>query len=491
LYSRIMEPLNYSKSFLKRLNGITVNGVPVYDFFIYDGHSLWSFFQQLIWEDIKKFSNNPLSSVTKPRLNYVYSSLPAFFVSAVSCLALMKFLLKRPRFFIFGTDIAAGDIKADLRIGKVYKYLMDRKIGYGEILHTNISRRAVSNFFKRKRTVFYLESLRLLHRVYKLFKRKNFFEEISPAGVDLENFSDSEKKIIFFLLKKYSRLAEFSIFKIKILEKIFRLIKPRLVFLIDDSRYYHEILLAAKSAGIKTCMFQHSRFNEYLPGWIYYGIPPEKCIVPDRYYLWNEYWVGRLLKLSPVFNYYQDRVKIGGRPYLGQNIEFVETLADDIITVLMPYEKFAVVSKVKKCVAKILECGKTKVVFKLRKDEPEKEQLERFGLDSGHPNFEAVADLNKDLLEKIDLVIGTHSTMLYDLAEAGKAVSVLKTENTQAQDLIEDGLAAEIDCEEDICLQINKASDIDRSILLERSNRLKTTIDFESTFLGEIKSISQ
>lgn len=482
-----MNSLEYSKVLLKRINGVAIGNVPIYDFFIYKNYSLWSFFQQLIWEDIKKFSNNRSFSDKKSKVSLVHSLFPYLFVSVVSVLALIKFLLKWPRFIVYGVDIVTGDMKIDLRMGRVYKYFVDKRIGYGEILHTNINKRAILNFFKRRRLVFYLESLKPIYKIYRIFKRKSFFKEIKLNDADLKNFSIDEKKLVFSLLKKYSYLAEMSLFKIKALAAIFRLIKPYSVFLIDDARYYHEILLAAKSAGIKTWAFQHSRFNEYLPGWIYYEIPAEKCIVPDKFFVWNEYWKERLLKISPVFSYYQDRIIIGGKAYLAEKIEFAKTLPDDIITVLIPYEKFGSVYEIKKCIVKILECGKTKVVFKLRKDEPPKEQLDKFSLTSDNPNFEAVSNLDDDLLKKVDLVIATHSTMLYEMVEAGKAVGVLKTGNTQAGDLIEDGLAKEIDCEEDICPKIKKMSNTDKNILLQRSSRLKTDVDLEDTLYELIK----
>lgn len=482
---RTMNSLEYSKAFLKRINGLTINDVPIYDFFIYENYSLWSFFQQLIWEDIKKFLNDRSLFDRRLRWSRFHRLFPSLFVSAVSITALIKFLLKRPQIFVYGVDIVAGDAKVDLRMGKIYKYFTDIGVSYGEILHTNINRRAISNLLQRKRVVLYLEFLNFFYKISKVFKNDIFLKDLDLDDVNLEGFSVSEKKMALSLLKKYSRLAELSVFKIRFLAGIFKLIKPRSIFLIDDARYYHEILLAAKLAGVRTRAFQHSRFNEYLPGWIYYEIPAEKCIVPDKFFVWNEYWRDRLLKISPIFSYYRDRIVIGGKAYLAEKIGFVATLPDDVTTVLIPYEKFGSVYEIKKCIAKILECGKTKILFKLRKDESPEEQLERFDLPPDNSNFEAISDLDENLLKKIDLVIATHSTMLYEMVEAGKAVGVLKTENTQARDLIEDGLATEIDCEEDICLQIKKASDIDKNILLQRSEKLRTDSNLEEALLSE------
>lgn len=468
---------------LKKINKISIRGKPIYTLFIYQEYSAWSFFQHLIWDDIQKFSANPDFFRAKEKFDLKGFFLKAFALS-ISLLSLIYFSIRKPRILIYSVDVVVNPIRADIRIGKIYDYLRREKVPYGEFIHTIFNKKFFLNFFKRKRPVFYLETIDFIFSFLKPFI-KSGFSKINSEDIDLFNFSDKEKDFVKWIIYKYSTRAELAIFKVSFLKKIIKIIKPSYLFAIDDSRYYYELLLAFNLAGIKTFSFQHGRFNRYMVGYINYEIPPRLCIVPDKTLVWNEYWKNKLLNLSPIFRFYKGRILVGGKPHFRTQIAgFIETIKDDLITILIPYEPLAYKEEITEYVKNFLNCPDVKVIFKLRKDIPESAQVKNFDLDTfiNNQRFEVKTDLSNQELEKIDIVAGTYSTLLYEMLEMGKSVLVLKTTTTQAGDLVDDGLANWLDLNsKDFCSKVKQSADTDKEVLENRAEVLKVQADISDT----------
>lgn len=468
--------------FLCQFNRVKAQGRPIYEHFAFLGYSLWSFFQQLIWAEINQNGAVIVSQDSRPCSLKIF--LLRFFAVLVSFFSFLILKIKRPDVFIFTEDVTALPDRADPRIGRIYEFLKSQKINYGEIVHTRLNRKLVPNFFKRRRPVIYSEAIDFCHALFGWPKRTRFFKPIDFEAVDFGEFSQDEKKFVMKLLETFSQYAEASAVRIIFFKKIFHLLGAKHLLAIDDMRYVNELLLAAKLSQMKTTLFQHGRFTKYQAGWINYNIPPEKCIAPDNYFVWNEYWRNKLLQLSPTFKLNETKVAVGGRAsVLGNSFKYTPAIKGDTTTVMLPYEELAAPDDIRKLVEKLIRCPSMAVIFKLRKDLPESEQLKKMKLDDiRNENFQALADLNDDVLKKTDLVIGTYSTLLYEMIEAGKPVGVIKSRSIQADDLVEDQMASFVDFNaNNLCDQLKNLANQDEAIFKKHAESLAVSIKIEDT----------
>lgn len=460
---------NYSLDLLKRINLFVLNNPVLFAEVCYKGYNLWHFKQQNLFQDIMNFAQGGeygliRQSIAASIRSFVLSSFAIFF-SLLSLLFSKKVLLYSP-------DKASLSYFGDFRIEGVYKFLRENNIKFIEIFHSLLGRGFVLNIFKRKRPALYLESL---DAVFYLLKNIGFFKNKIVFDLD---FNEGERKFVQLLIERYLDDIKLSKFKIKALSQIFRLTNIRVLLSIDDTRYYNELIFACKENNIKTYVFQHGRFNKYVVGFINYEIPPKQCIVPDTFFVWNEYWREKLISLSPTFNFYKQNIVIGGKPFFEK--EIAETVADDVLTILVPYEIIGAWDEIREYIKGFLKCPGVEVVFKLRADMPTDNQVSQLKDFLQAPNFKVMTNLTPDDWSRIDIVSGTYSTLLYESAEAGKGVGVLKTISSEARDLVEDGLADWVNLD-NICRQIYDIAKTDTNILERRKNILKTKVDIQQT----------
>ncbi len=469
---------------LKKMNQIRIQDRPIYDFYSYHGYSLWSFYQQILWEEIQRFHADD-GRTKKRKKNYAFAPLKdliqKIFILGISLVSFIIFLIKRPRVIVFSNDIVQGPFRTDLRINELYRFLNERNISYGEIIHTVFNRGIINRFLARRRPIFYLENADIVFSLTSRFKRK-FFADIKLNQINWSDFSEKERSFAQGILKLFSKRAEISILKIKLFKWFFKILKPEFLFAIDDVRYYHELLLAAKLAGVKTCGFQHGRFNQYLVGWINYQIPPQKCLIPDSYFVWNEYWQNKIISLSPTFSYYQDRIRIAGKPgSIDQSQNIIHRTDDGIMAVLIPHEVKAVKYEINAYVEKFLACPKTKVLYRLRQDIPEEEQKKSVAQFLNHSDFKIVGPMTDSELRTVDVITGTYSTMLYEMVEKGIPIAVLESSTTEADDLVDEGMATKITLDSEICKMMKKISETKENVLKKSAEKFHTKADIKDT----------
>jgi hypothetical protein len=131
--------------------------------------------------------------------------------------------------------------------------------------------------------------------------------------------------------------------------------------------------------------------------------------------------------------------------------------------------------------------------FSIRKDRPREEQINQYGLREflKQNDFPVIADLDKNILSKIDLVVGTYSSFIYEMIEIGKPVGILKSSTSKAGVLVSEGLAEWIDIDaNNICDQINKISNTPVGVLKERASFFKTRQNFDDFLEGILGTIS-
>jgi hypothetical protein len=350
--------------------------------------------------------------------------LEKFFIFAVSFLGIVQTFFLRPRVIMYGNDRVSA-LPYEPRMAKVYQWLESCRIPYVHLIHTVPHGHVMRHWWQRRQPVVYLEALEFFSGVLRLF--------ISSSGA-------------------------------------------RQLWGIDDFRHWPRIVSAARKAGIQSVLFQHGRFNQYkidvqFPGPLYLGE------LPDLYITWNSYWHDKLLSLSSAFAHYPERIRIGGKPSEDQKIDYRHT-REDSLRVMLVHEPVAVSGEIQAIVDQLTLIPDIKRIYKVRKDQSNDTQIDHHGLRSHLSNGWTVVN---DIPE-VDLILGSYSTLLYEMIQAQIPIGVLKISSTQADDLIEAGLASEIiPNRNDLGEQLKKASTVTSAELERRANVFATNHKIEDT----------
>ena len=480
-----------SLNFLRKINALKVGSMPLYDFFTYRDYSVWSFLQSSIFTDIRMWQEGPPAIAKGPipkRSFRVFLFRCFFFFLAV--IAILRAAVGERRVLLFAIDNAMGPHYSDFRMGELYKYLVGRGIPFLEILHGIPGKKLLKNFRARGRLVIYLEVAVGVYWALKRLGRRRKFPRLDYGRIAWDGFTSAEKEFTESILPKYIEHAELTAFKMDFFTRLFRMLKPKMFLTIDDTRYYHELLFAARQNGIQSHAFQHGRFDRYITPLMFYGLPAQKCILPDFFWTWNTYHQQKLIRLSDVFRMFPDRVRVGGKPFDKHIPQFgIHHSIKNRITVLMLAERYAPPREIEAFIEKILERGMN-IIFSLRTDISLDDQRRLFNLEryDGNKNFRVVAGFTQQDWDSVDVVAGTSSTFLDELIEAGKPVAVLDTTTTTIEDLVEDGLAEMLDV--NAVDHLERIARTDPLILKQRQDILRTTMDIKKTLDGIFRTFS-
>lgn len=426
--------LSEARVILDQINEVRYGGIPVRELTLDDGTPFWPFFQQsLLYEGIRGLRTPLRRPSFWRRVALATSKAGMVLVSLVAGLFL---ILSRRRVLIFtGDRVSSKSNRCDFRLEGIYDHLRRDKVRFFEIVHANPGKEWLRNFFRRRRLVFYLEAVEYL---YAMWPRRSRVDVSRLSG---EHLPEDIRARALDLVAHCLARAPIIPFKIAFLRRLLSWSRIEVLLAIDDTRYYHELLLACRANGIATHAFQHGHFTRYHVGWLKLWEEERPMVLPDQFVVWSDYWkqeLGRLRSLFPA-----DRIHVGGRPS-GQAV--AKTLAKpapvEELTVVVPYETEAIKSEVTAFVRKLLAMKHIKVLFKVRPDVPAARQLEEYELQSV-PRIEVVTHLPPT--RRIDLVVGTYSTFLYDMVEQDVPVCLLKTALDLGEGMAENGLAERID----------------------------------------------
>ena len=330
------------------------------------------------------------------------------------------------------------------------------------------------NLFKRKRFVLYLE---VLNGLYAFFRAVSL-EKSAVADVSLFDVScfssEDEKHFARILIERFIAETQRVQFRIKVLTTILRFTHLKIIFAIDDVRHYNDLLIAGKVNGITTITIQHGHFTKYHVGWLKDSLFEGGFVVPDTLLVWSQYWKDELLRLGTHFE--KEAIVIGGSKDSIMTREPKKKMQDCVV--LIPYETSGPQGEVARYIENILKCEDISVIFKLRSDIPEAKQLAEYGLlQIVHPKFKTEVEI-KEVINSIDLVIGTYSTFLYDMLASGVRIAMLKTESDYGEGMVINNLAdmvsnGENSCEELHLLCARPPQEIeDRRVLLMGEHQL-------------------
>ena len=353
--------------------------------------------------------------------------LEKVFMIVASVWGTLRILIARPRIIIFGTN-AMTNRPYDPRMAKIYTWLDEYHISYAHLIRAMPGSNAISHWFRRRNPIIYFGTLPFLGRIFQASGAQQLWG-------------------------------------------------------IDDYRQWPLLVAVAHRAGLKTVIFQHGRFTRHQAGLAFPVQISPSLILPDVYIVWNEYWRDTLLSLSVPFAQHADRVWVGGKASQSITYSFTPHHHDQIITILWPYEPRAHAAEVNTYLKRLLNEPNIRVLYKIRKELSRSAQLERITpLLREHQRFEVIDAVTPEVLGRIDMVLGSYSTMLYELGEAGIPIGVMQMSTTQAASLIEDGTAQMIDHADphmiDIVRRWAQVSDEQR---WEQHRRMATTVDLRNT----------
>jgi len=469
----------YALDFLSRLNTVSIAGKKVSDLTVMGRYNIWHTYQQLLFSDIKVFSQYQTEdfvrrykiSLRRRIITIIRQGVFGGLALLVSLFGVIRWRIRAPKVLLFSVDkVSSRRYQADRRIEPVYHFLSDYGLSFHECFHTILSKTFLSSFWKRKRMAWYLEAVDVLSSLGQFLRLIRQYDTQVVDEFPLAEFAPFERPFARFLLKKYLRRIPTFTFRVRLFSALFRLHRPLLLFSIDDVRYYHELILACQNVQIPTYALQHGHFTKYQVGWLTTSSFSSEIIHPDRLIVWSEYWKNELLRLDTYFR--PEQIIVGGALVpLGASIPTPSGL-DDSISILIPYENDAPKKEVVDYIAAILSFPNTTIYFKLRPDVSANKQLEDYGLTlQFHERFIVVTEI-KDYLEKIDLVAGTYSTLLYDMMAYGKPIALLHTSLDYGEGMALNGLADRVERGDTLWSQLTTIKHTPAAVIQERTQKL-------------------
>ncbi|KND48415.1 MAG: hypothetical protein AB200_01650 [Parcubacteria bacterium C7867-005] len=466
----------YSLAILQKLNKFVESDPKLSLLFLCKGYNLWQAYQQPIFGDILGWSNKKDIDAIIPKASFIVlikMSILAIFTFLLSIISGIYLVLARTEILVFTLDKTTGKFKNDFRLDPLYEALQKTSSSYFEIVHTVIGRGMLKNLLYRARPVVYLESpdfLSSFNVVFNKFKLSRYLRSL-----DMTAFTKEERDLIFTILIKYGSSVSISRYRILFLRGLLYFSSVKQILAIDDVRTINEIIIASKLSGVDFYSIQHGHFTKYHVGWLKMTDLPGRNICPDKTFVWSKYWKGELLRLGTYF--FPDQIIVGGGT---KNRSFIpRKKSSNRISVLIPYEKNAPKKEIFQYIKKIFAYDDIEVVFKLRQDQEKMEQISEYGL---LPYIDKIklARTTDDMLDDIDLAIGTYSTFLYDMVEQGRPVAIIETSIDYGEGMVANGLADMIFIDgnlHDDLLKISQTSDAEL-----RKRRIKF-IDSESELI--------
>lgn len=423
---------------------VTVNGTPLPRLRICEAYNLWNMGAQTAFlEDCYGFSRTrkfedvaALYGASMNRMalgNFVYGCL-AFCSTLVALLAIR---FGRPRALVFGVDKASAPGGVDFRIARLYAELARNEMPYTEMLHALLGKDFLRNLWARKRAAIYLEAIDWLYRLV----RSHTKERYRIGG--LESFDREEALFAEALVHKYVGQMPMRRFRVRFLTRLLRGSRVRTILSIDDTRYYHELMIAGKECGIPSYGFQHGHVTPYHVGWLALPDADGAYARPDFLVVWNEYWKREFETLESVWP--PEALLVGGSPNAASSLPLTRQEHRAPYRVLLPCETHAPAAVAAALLRTLASCEDIHVILKVRPDIPVAAQLERLGTDTS--SFAVVTHLS-ELSEPIAAVLGTYSTFLYEAAAAGIPVGVVRSDLAFARRMLENGLAESVDTED-------------------------------------------
>lgn len=320
--------------------------------------------------------------------------------------------------------------RKDFRTEEIRKTLGQLGVSSLDVIPAPPIRQLLASLFKRDREYFYSQpptmgrGNRFKNRYPLLhlneFKRRLFESAISAV----------ECSITSFIVEYRHHL------------KALRRCTAKVFYGLDDvNGYVFPVLYASRTLGLRTIGHQHGAYVRRHAGYMMEGIDAVDFRWFDRVIVWGKFWKEKMGRSSKA--YPPDFFIVGSNKFsvIPESSPPPNTPPR---TVLIPYEFLADTAAVGQYIEKLVACG-YQVLFKGRPDDPIEEQLRSYCLSNAcAKQVEVFVKLDAASLDRIDIVAGTMTTLLYELLPCRKIVWYLDTAFRHLEDLVDEGLAHRI-----------------------------------------------
>lgn len=211
--------------------------------------------------------------------------------------------------------------------------------------------------------------------------------------------------------------------------------KFKLLVGLDDTNYVYPYIYSARNNQILSIGIQHGLYAKLHESYVMEGIQTHSWY--DHLIVWGNYWRELFLKYNRTFS--EDRVHVGSNKH---QYNYKILARNNVLkSILVPYEFLADTRMVGKYLQEFHRNGCI-IYFKPRPDESVDDQLESYCLPSEMlDEIQIMVEITVSNMAKIDLIVGTQTTLLYDLAPFGKPIWILDTDLRLLDDMVENGLA--------------------------------------------------
>ncbi len=426
----------YALSLSEEFNRLIEGNGRVRLLFVYKGWDILQSYQAALFGDCKIWSETKSVSALRPPMtaSLIFKIfLNMLFVVGISLLSATSALISRKKTLVFSGDKVDGPYKNDFRLNALYQSLNETKTSFIEVVHTLANKETRRHFITRKRFVIYQEAIDMCLIPFLWFKRKEV--DCVIESVDFTNTPRADVEFLKEELRKYVAAIPITRVRIKIWKFFLKWLRVRCILSIDDTRHYNEIMAAAREVGIPSYAIQHGHFTKYHTGWLKKTNTGGQVMRPLKLLVWSQYWRLELIRLGTYFR--QEEVVVGGARtlLLPTPIE-----RQEIISILIPYEKDAPKKEVRTYIEKFLTIPYVEVIFKLRADQDKQEQLEEYDLVSIASKITIVRSIG-EVLPRIRVAAGTYSTFLYDMVALERPVMLLESSIDYGEGMVRNGLA--------------------------------------------------
>jgi hypothetical protein len=188
----------------------------------------------------------------------------------------------------------------------------------------------------------------------------------------------------------------------------------------DDCNYAYPVIYSCRKKNIPTVGIQHAFYCDYHEAYVMRGI--DDHIWYENLLVYGQYWREIFLKHNKIFNSDNVLVCRNKTKYNYQISSERHPVDNASLSILLIYEFLADTVAIGKYINELMNLGH-KIYFKIRPDETVSNQLKAYDLnDDLTAKWTIVDKINENLMEEIDLVVGTYSTMLFDLYPYGKRI---------------------------------------------------------------------
>ena len=484
--------LSLALEYLKQINHLkTRDDTPIYDLCLYEGYSLWAFQQQYLYEshlkiwakyadllewlhahDWPQLALCSKVSVELQNLLQRCGVTPSdenrhdrstrkikrgeFLRRILLQLWLWQAEIIKAKVLVYTPDIVSDRrFRCDFRFTKAYAWLNERQIPFVEIFHIG-SGRSVKNALKRCRIPLYLE----------LWQQPTSI--LVTDDICYDQIESHLRPLAKKVISAYINICGISALRVDKLRKIIRRTNIRVLLGMDDFRANNELLLACKLEGVRTILIQHGLITRFHTGWMNYHISANRLSKPDHYLVHAHFWKetlinfeSRLQDVTTIVSGWDENITVEKRAG-----ELSQPKKSGEISVLFLYETSWYPDEVRNFAQKMLSDSRIRVLFKIRPDLPVEEQVYSYFGAVLRPH--QVLQTLGDVAEEVDVIIGSHSSLLYKLLIWKKSIFRLVTSYEFGEQLSLYGLAEDLHLEDAFFERFQEACQRDPEVYNKR-----------------------